>query len=403
MRIGLIWHGQFPWNRGIYALSKGLSKKGCEVSIVAKNSRNKPEIEDLGYARIFRFPCFKNIPFSKVFQIHFPLNFFWTWFIYRLGRKENWDVLIVRDLPLAIPAALAAKALGTGGIYDMRENYPAMYNYSPKKNLLTKILKNAKLTKLTERVALKFYQHIVVVVKEQKQRLLSMGVGPEDVTVAYNAVIDDFIEAANSARAKVTVTSDTILRLMYIGSLDHMRGLDEIIDWFGQAAAESNRLLLDIIGNGKHEEFLKDRVNNICLDGKVNFYDYFAPEEVPIQMCKRHISVINHNICEFTETTLPGKLFESMACGLPVVCSDVGPIARIVSKSKCGMVIDKYNPEQSFLDAIRTLAKNVELRRELGENGRRAVQEEYNWNKQSEKVFAICHRVAKNVRNYRRY
>lgn len=73
------------------------------------------------------------------------------------------------------------------------------------------------------------------------------------------------------------------------------------------------------------------------------------------------------------------KLITYMACGLPVVASEVGANKEIVD-DECGFLV--YTPEE-WVEAIRKLRDNPEMRRQMGEVGRRKVCEEYSLEKTS--------------------
>ena len=68
------------------------------------------------------------------------------------------------------------------------------------------------------------------------------------------------------------------------------------------------------------------------------------------------------------------KLIQYMACGLPVVASPVGVNTAIVDPGKNGFLAS--NPEQ-WAEAIRTLAMDAVLRRRMGDEGRRRVEQTY--------------------------
>jgi glycosyltransferase involved in cell wall biosynthesis len=73
----------------------------------------------------------------------------------------------------------------------------------------------------------------------------------------------------------------------------------------------------------------------------------------------------------------PTKFFDYMACGRPVLASKVGQMKEIVEQRECG-VLCEYDVEDVERKLLM-LAADRELARRLGENGRRAVEEVYNW------------------------
>ena len=82
-----------------------------------------------------------------------------------------------------------------------------------------------------------------------------------------------------------------------------------------------------------------------------------------------------------------------MARGLPVVCSDFPLWVDIVTTADCGIAVDPRSP-RAIADAIRLLAGDAVLARRLGENGRRAVAERFNWEAELSKLEAFYRKVA---------
>jgi glycosyltransferase involved in cell wall biosynthesis len=74
---------------------------------------------------------------------------------------------------------------------------------------------------------------------------------------------------------------------------------------------------------------------------------------------------------------MPGKLFEYMAVGLPVITSARKPVLRIVEQEKCGIVYDPPEPEIIAQTLIKMM-ENPRLLHEMGTRGRDAVLERYN-------------------------
>lgn len=82
------------------------------------------------------------------------------------------------------------------------------------------------------------------------------------------------------------------------------------------------------------------------------------------------------------------KMFEYMMAGLPFVCSDAILWKEIVERWQCGVCVDPENVEE-ISSAIRYLLDHPEEARRMGENGRRAVREAYNWGLEEKKLLAL--------------
>ena len=82
------------------------------------------------------------------------------------------------------------------------------------------------------------------------------------------------------------------------------------------------------------------------------------------------------------------KLFEEMMAGIPVVCTDFVLWREIIDKYHCGICVTPDNREE-IIAAVRYLADHPEEARQMGKRGRRAVEEEYNWKTQEEKLLDL--------------
>jgi glycosyltransferase involved in cell wall biosynthesis len=71
---------------------------------------------------------------------------------------------------------------------------------------------------------------------------------------------------------------------------------------------------------------------------------------------------------------VPSKLYEAMAAGRPVVLVAEGEAAEIVRAHRSGLVVDPGDVN-GLAEALRTLNRDPDLRRSLGENGRRAAEQ----------------------------
>lgn len=79
------------------------------------------------------------------------------------------------------------------------------------------------------------------------------------------------------------------------------------------------------------------------------------------------------------------KLFEYMMYGIPFVATDFKLIKNIIEKYDCGICVNPENVNQ-IREAIRYLVNHPDVARKMGENGRKAVEKEFNWATQ-EKVL----------------
>lgn len=100
-----------------------------------------------------------------------------------------------------------------------------------------------------------------------------------------------------------------------------------------------------------------------------------------IAQCKGHIGNLSNT-----------KLFEYMFIGLPVIGTDFILWKEIIEKENCGVCVNPHNVEQ-ITEAINYLLNNPDIMKEMGENGRKAVIEKYNWHIEEKKLIDFYHKV----------
>ena len=75
-----------------------------------------------------------------------------------------------------------------------------------------------------------------------------------------------------------------------------------------------------------------------------------------------------------------------------MVCSDFPKYREVAEKTGAGIMVDPTKPEQ-IADAIESLVRNPALARQMGEAGKRAVRERFNWNVERVKLLQLYHEI----------
>jgi glycosyltransferase involved in cell wall biosynthesis len=97
-------------------------------------------------------------------------------------------------------------------------------------------------------------------------------------------------------------------------------------------------------------------------------------------------------------SSMPHKLFEYMAAGLPVIASDFPDWRALISRAGCGILIDPLNPN-AIAEAISYIFKNPVEAEQMGLAGRRAVEQTYNWASEERKLLQLYSHLSANLRS----
>ncbi|MBT7469928.1 MAG: glycosyltransferase, partial [Candidatus Cloacimonetes bacterium] len=85
-------------------------------------------------------------------------------------------------------------------------------------------------------------------------------------------------------------------------------------------------------------------------------------------------------------TSYSTKIFEYMAMGLPVITSDFKLYKDVIEINNCGLCVDPSKPKE-VANAIEYIMINPKIAKQMGENGRKIVEEKYNWEVEKKKML----------------
>jgi glycosyltransferase involved in cell wall biosynthesis len=180
---------------------------------------------------------------------------------------------------------------------------------------------------------------------------------------------------------------DGKIRFVYLGRLADWKGVQFLLDAFKIVADQFASAELEILGDGDQRKNLEEQARRLNLTGRVNFAGWLSPQEASKRLSRCDVFVLPslHEVGGIV-------LLEAMAVGLPVIATDWGGPAQHVT-DEAGIRVKPENPEQfvrGLADAMSRLAKSPELRRQMGEAGRRRVRENlYDWNQKADRLLAI--------------
>lgn len=92
--------------------------------------------------------------------------------------------------------------------------------------------------------------------------------------------------------------------------------------------------------------------------------------------------------------SLARKFLEYIAAGIPVIVSDFPEYRSLINQFHLGLLVDPEDPRE-IAGAIRKLAQDVPLRKQMGQNAARAFDVELNWELESTKLFDLYDNLRK--------
>jgi glycosyltransferase involved in cell wall biosynthesis len=352
MKLLMLLQKDFPPDIRVEKEAKSLIKAGFEVHLLCKNSISKEDEKIQGIA-VHRIKPRSKILFIRKL-INFPLFFnpFWAFQAWRIVKNENIRIIHAHDLPM-VPLALLFTTKQIKVIFDMHENYPEALKVWGRNDMLSKVTKNPNLALLLENYVCRKVDSIIVVVEEQKERLLKLGLSENEITVVSNRVdTKEFKELPIDQRILKNYKEDFIL--LYAGSFAKDRGLEVPILALVNLVKSIMNIKLLFVGDGPNRNELEDLVKTKGLDNFVEFLGWLPFAKMPSYMNLASVCLIPQPSNPFIDTTIPHKLFQYMVLRKPIIVSDAKPLARYVKELGAGEVFQSGSVE-SFEQAVLTI------------------------------------------------
>jgi len=185
-----------------------------------------------------------------------------------------------------------------------------------------------------------------------------------------------------SENLKPIAFSDKSDALSYVGGIFENRGVYELIE-----SLKISKVKLHLAG-----EFETDAFYEKCKSSEgwkyVDYYGFLDRKEVVKLLNKSKVGIVSLYPLRNYLDSLPIKMFEYMLAGIPVIASDFPYWKRIVEEVQCGVNVNPKDPE-AIAEKTKYLMLNPDLAQKMGDNGRRAVLEKYNWSIEEEKLYKI--------------
>ena len=179
------------------------------------------------------------------------------------------------------------------------------------------------------------------------------------------------------------------LRVGFISGIAPGRGIELLIHAMHLVKERVPDVKLSIAGTPQKETMqyyveLKKGVESDWITFHDDIY-YSINAKYFFQGC--YLTVIPHPDHIYYHTTLPVKLFDSLACGRPAIATDCRETATILRSFESGLVSDFTTKD--LAEKIIKLLLDRDLASRMGANGRKVIEEIYNWDNMAKKIIDI--------------
>lgn len=291
-----------------------------------------------------------------------------------LALTEKYDVLFATTTPLTagIPGVFARWLRGKPFVFEVRDLWPEL----PK-----------QMGVITNPVILGLMSFLEWVSYRSAHRCIGLSPGIVDgigkrkkdktqITLVPNGC-DLALFGADITPWRPDGVADSDMMAVFTGTHGMANGLDAALD----AALELKKrgrddIKIVLVGQGKLKPQLEARAVQEQLDNVI-FHPPVNKEKLAGLMAGADIGLqLLANVPAFYFGTSPNKFFDYISAGLPVLNNYPGWLAGMIEKHHCGYAISPDAP-QAFADALEQAAQNPKVLVEMGRNGRRLAENDF--------------------------
>ncbi|MEB3149878.1 MAG: glycosyltransferase family 1 protein [Sphaerospermopsis sp.] len=202
-----------------------------------------------------------------------------------------------------------------------------------------------------------------------------------------------------TARAKLEIEPDAKV-VLYVGRFDPRKGIETLVRAVRESQFFGDENLKLIIGggstpgnsDGRERDRIEGIVNELGMGECTVFPGLLKQEILPTYYAAADVCVIPSHYEPFGLVAV-----EAMACGTPVIASDVGGLQFSVVNENTGLLVPPQNVA-AFSNAIDRILGNSEWRAELGKSGKRRVISKFSWDGVASQLDSLYTELLQSVK-----
>jgi glycosyltransferase involved in cell wall biosynthesis len=359
---------------------RALHGAGCEVHLVVPNDGTQSAEEPWHGAHVHRVETGRDGTYlDKALAFAAAMV--------RYAESERFDVVHYRSIWGGLELAQARRERGYRSLFEVN-GLPSIelpYHYPGLRG-------SPLLHKLRERelATLALSDAIVTQSNVTRDYLESIGAERGRVTVVRNGV--------DLARFTATPLPDTTGRapvLLYVGTFAEWQGLDDLLN---AVASLSSRgpLRVRIVGRARKRQrrHLEKRIGKLGLEGVVTVEPPIPHDDVPALIRSADICVAPLELGErnVTQGCCPLKILEYLACGRPVVATNL-PVVRELVREDAEALLFAPGKSADFARQLARLLEDRELGSRIAEAGAARARREFGWDAAGRGLLTVYERL----------
>ena len=368
--------------RVAYEISKKLVERGHEVTVYTTDGfksrlnveKNKPVWVDGIKTRYFR-----NLSSYLAREIVLPIPYY----LPIVARREikDLDVIHIHEhrTVLAVVVCHYAKKYGVPYIIQGHGSVlppPPLFEKQKLKKFFDLLFGYRILDEASKLIAL---------TKTEAEPYKKMSVDEDKIAIIPNGI--DLSEYENLPKRggfkRKYLIRDNEKMVLYVGRLHKTKSISLLVKAFSGVLKKADNIRLVLVGSdGGYRSTLEELIKTLKVNDKVVFTGFVSNDEMMTALVDADVFVTP------SFSGFPLTFLEACACGTPIITTNKGDDLDWIH-DKVGYVVE-YD-ERQLRDAIIKVLSDERLRKKFGEEGKRLVKNEFNWDKVVKRVEIVYH------------
>lgn len=188
---------------------------------------------------------------------------------------------------------------------------------------------------------------------------------------------------------QIPVKSPQATQLLAVSRLVEKKGIPDLVEACHLLMMRGIKYQCVIVGKGILKKSISERIRTLSLEKNVKLVGGLKIEDVKKYYDQSHIFVLPALVAnDGNREGLPVSIIEALACGLPVVSTNIAGIPEAVKDNFNGLIVPSKNPEE-LANALELLLSDSHTYRRLQCNARSSILNEYDIHKTSQELINL--------------
>jgi glycosyltransferase involved in cell wall biosynthesis len=376
MRVAFVTNFYVPeLGMNTYYLACGLSKLGVDLTLFAsdKYGQKKPPVpwKEGEYYKPFNLVKVRtrvvvaNVPLMQGVKTGMEkcadFDVVMTEDAYQLYSRTAMIYAKARKLPLVLRHDL----------YESPQKFPYNVAFRVIESLVSKKICSSAKSAIVPTAAARSY--LLALNPKLDVNLIPFGIDTDQ----FNPMYDTDVEQMKSELAQGS------FKILCVSRLVESKGLFDLFQIFTQFIKIVPKARLFLIGRGNLEQALRENANQLGISSMVTFIEYCPHDRIHLfyKMCDVFL------LPSYEEA--PGlSVPEAMACGKPVIASDIPGVRDYVKNGEDGILVHPKDIP-GFVNALLAVQSAPDTASSLGSKGAKSIEDKYSWSKVSQDTLRV--------------